>query len=61
MPCYKFQVTLVFGGEFCPMLPSKSFIVSAQDADKAINVAIYDAMAMGYKRGWVVEHIVEIL
>ena len=61
MSYLKFQVTLVFGGEFCPMLPSRSFVVNATDGDNAIKVAISDATAMGYKRGWIVEQIVEVL
>lgn len=61
MPTQQFQITLIFGGEFCPQLPAKKFVVNAEDAEKAINVAIYDAMNQGYKRGWVVEHQVELL
>lgn len=57
----KFSITLVFGGEFCPMLPPKTFLVYAEDVERAINVATYDAMNQGYKRGWVVEHQVEVL
>ncbi|MNQ84820.1 hypothetical protein D3C85_999600 [compost metagenome] len=61
MSYYRFDVTLIFGGEFCPMLPRKTFRVSAENADKAIQVAIHDAVAQGYKRGWVVEQQVEVL
>ncbi|MNU58867.1 hypothetical protein D3C71_480160 [compost metagenome] len=61
MSYYQFDVTLVFGGEFCPMLPSKKFRVSAENAEKAIKVAVWDAIAAGYKRGWIVEHQVEML
>lgn len=43
------------------MLPSRSFVVNAIDGDNAIKVAISDATAMGYKRGWIVEQIVEVL
>ena len=57
----RFQVTLVFGGEFCPMLPEKAFTVSARDPEDAIKVATWDAIAAGYKRGWIVEHQVELL
>jgi hypothetical protein len=58
---HQFDVTLVFGGEYCPMLPAKKFRVSAENAEKAIKVAFWDAIAQGYKRGWVVSHTVEIL
>lgn len=61
MAYHQFDVTLIFGGEFCPMLPEKKFRVSAEDAKKAINVAIYDALNQGYKRGWIVGHQVEVL
>lgn len=57
----KFAVTLTFGGEFCPMLPAKTFVVYAINADVAIRVATYDAMNQGYKSGWVVGHNVEVL
>ena len=58
---HKFEVTLIFGGEFCPMLPSKKFVVNAISPEGAVNVATYDAMNQGYKRGWIVGHEVELL
>lgn len=61
MSYLRFSVTLVFGGEFCPMLPAKKFVVSAVDAETAIKVAVHDAVNQGYKRGWVVEQQVEVL
>lgn len=57
----RYKVTLFFGGDECPQLPPKDFLVSASDPSKAINVALYDAINTGYKRAWVVSHIVEIL
>jgi hypothetical protein len=61
MAYFKFSVTLIFGGEFCPMLPRKRFVVDATDGENAIQVATSDAIAMGYKRGWIVGHTVEVL
>ncbi|MNF29804.1 hypothetical protein D3C85_1510170 [compost metagenome] len=61
MAYIKFNVTLKFGGEDCPLLPAKSFLVDAVNAEVAVRVATNDAVAKGYKRGWVVEHEVEVL
>lgn len=61
MAYQKYQVTLKFGGEFCPMLPERSFVVNAINAEVAQRVAVNDAIAMGYKRGWVVGYDVEVL
>lgn len=57
----KYQVTLTFGGEHCPMLPSRSFVVQATGIDSARAIAIYDAVALGYKESWVVGYSVEVL
>lgn len=57
----KFQVTLFFGGDDCPDMPDKIFTVQAQGLEGAVNIAIYDAMNMGYKREWVEGHHVELL
>ena len=57
----KFQVTLFFGGDDCPNIPDKIFTVTAKTYDGAINNAIYDAMALGYKRAWVEGNHVEVL
>lgn len=57
----KYQVTLMFGGDDCPRLPDKSFVVSSQTPEGAVNLATYDAMGLGYKRVWVIGHKVEVL
>ena len=57
----KYQVTLLFGGEDCPQLPDRDFVVVAQGIESAVVVATYDAINLGYKRHWVVGFHVEIL
>lgn len=61
MNYYKFQVTLMFGGDGCPQLPDRSFVVQAQGVEGAFNIAVYDAIDLGYKRSWVIGHHVEML
>lgn len=56
-----YEVRLMFGGDDCPQLPDKTFIVKSQTPDGAVNLATYDAMSMGYKRSWVVGHEVVVL
>jgi hypothetical protein len=61
MTYYKFQVTLIFGGDDCPALPDRKFVVSAQGVESAVVVATWDAVDLGYKRQWVIGFHVEKL
>lgn len=61
MSYQRYQVTLMFGGDDCPQLPDRDFVVQSQGIEGAVKVAIYDAMDLGYKRAWVIGHSVELL